>query len=34
MLVYHGAWEAEDLVVYSAAILMLFYGSGKNKQNN
>jgi uncharacterized membrane protein YphA (DoxX/SURF4 family) len=31
MLVYHGAWEAEDLVVYSAAILMLFYGSGKKE---
>jgi uncharacterized membrane protein YphA (DoxX/SURF4 family) len=31
MLVYHGAWEVEDLVVYSAAILMLFYGSGKKE---
>ncbi len=31
MLVFHGAWEVEDLVVYSVAILLLFYGSGKNK---
>ncbi len=31
MMVHFGAWEVEDLVVYSAAILFLFYGHGKTK---
>lgn len=31
MLVQFGAWEVEDLVVYSAAILFLFFGHGKTK---
>lgn len=31
MLVQFGAWEVEDLVVYSAAILFIFFGHGKTK---
>lgn len=31
MLVQFKEWEVEDLVVYSAAILFLFYGHGKTK---
>lgn len=31
MLLGSHAWEVEDLVVYSAAILFLFYGYGKTK---
>ncbi len=31
MLVQFGAWEVEDLVVYSAAILFLFFGHGRTK---
>lgn len=31
MLVQFHAWEVEDLVVYSAAILFLFYGHGRTK---
>ncbi len=31
MFVQFGAWEVEDLVVYSAAILFIFYGHGKTK---
>jgi|JI10StandDraft_1071094.scaffolds.fasta_scaffold00903_21 uncharacterized membrane protein YphA (DoxX/SURF4 family) len=31
MLVQFGAWEVEDLVVYSTAVLFLFYGHGKTK---
>ena len=31
MAVQFGAWEVEDLVVYSAAILFIFYGHGKTK---
>lgn len=31
MLVQYGAWEVEDLVVYSAALLFIFYGHGKTK---
>lgn len=31
MFVQFGAWEVEDLVVYSAAILFVFYGHGHTK---
>ncbi len=31
MFVQFGAWEVEDLVVYSAAVLFLFYGYGHTK---
>ncbi len=31
MFAQFGAWEVEDLVVYSAAVLFLFYGHGKTK---
>lgn len=31
MLFQFHAWEVEDLVVYSAAILFIFYGNGKSK---
>lgn len=31
MLVQFNAWEVEDLVVYSAAILFIFFGHGKTK---
>lgn len=31
MLLHFGAWEVEDLVVYSAAILFIFYGHGETK---
>ncbi len=31
MFMQFGAWETEDLVVYSAAILLIFFGSGRNK---
>lgn len=31
MFVQFGAWEVEDLVVYSAAILLVCYGHGKTK---
>lgn len=31
MLVQFGQWEVEDLVVYAAAILFIFYGHGKKK---
>lgn len=31
MLVQFGEWEVEDLVVYSAAILFIFYGHGRTK---
>lgn len=31
MFIQFGAWETEDLVVYSAAILFIFFGSGRNK---
>jgi uncharacterized membrane protein YphA (DoxX/SURF4 family) len=31
MAVQFGQWEVEDLVVYSAAILFIFYGHGKTK---
>lgn len=31
MFVQYGAWEVEDLVVYSAALLFIFYGHGKTK---
>lgn len=31
MLVQFGAWEVEDLVVYAAAILFIFYGHGRTK---
>ena len=31
MLIQFGAWEVEDLVVYSAAVLFLFYGHGATK---
>lgn len=31
MMTQFGAWEVEDLVVYSAAILFIFYGHGKTK---
>lgn len=31
MLVQFNAWEVEDLVVYSAAILFLFFGHGRTK---
>ncbi len=31
ILVQFGAWEVEDLVVYSAAILFIFYGHGATK---
>jgi uncharacterized membrane protein YphA (DoxX/SURF4 family) len=31
MFIQFGAWEVEDLVVYSAAILFLFYGHGRTK---
>lgn len=31
MLMQFGAWEVEDLVVYSAAVLFLFYGHGRTK---
>lgn len=31
MLISFGAWEVEDLVVYSAAILFIFYGHGMTK---
>jgi uncharacterized membrane protein YphA (DoxX/SURF4 family) len=34
MLVFYGAWEVEDLVVYSVAILLLFYGNGKNENKS
>lgn len=31
MLLKYGAWEVEDLPVYSAAVIFLFFGSGKQK---
>lgn len=31
MFVQFGAWEVEDLVVYAAAVLFIFYGHGKTK---
>lgn len=31
MLIQFGAWEVEDLVVYSAAIILLFFGYGATK---
>ncbi len=31
MFVEYGAWEVEDLVVYSAALLFIIYGHGKTK---
>lgn len=31
MMAQFGQWEVEDLVVYSAAILFIFYGHGKTK---
>lgn len=31
MLVQFGAWEVEDLVVYAAAILFIFFGHGRTK---
>lgn len=31
MFVQYGAWEVEDLVVYSAALLFIIYGHGKTK---
>jgi hypothetical protein len=31
MMVQFGEWEVEDLVVYSAAILFVFYGHGRTK---
>lgn len=31
MLIQFGAWEVEDLVVYSAAILFIFFGHGLTK---
>ncbi|MEK7588846.1 MAG: hypothetical protein AAB438_03440 [Patescibacteria group bacterium] len=31
MFIQFGAWEVEDLVVYSAAIILLFYGHGNTK---
>jgi hypothetical protein len=31
MMIQFGAWEVEDLVVYSAAVLFLFYGYGHTK---
>ena len=31
MLVQHQKWEVEDLVVYSAAVLFVFFGHGKTK---
>lgn len=31
MLIQFGAWEVEDLVVYSAATLFIFYGHGRTK---
>lgn len=31
MLIQFGAWEVEDLVVYAAAILFIFFGYGRTK---
>jgi uncharacterized membrane protein YphA (DoxX/SURF4 family) len=31
MLLQFGAWEVEDLVVYAAAVLLLFFGHGRTK---
>jgi uncharacterized membrane protein YphA (DoxX/SURF4 family) len=31
MLMQFGIWEVEDLVVYSAAIIFLFFGGGEIK---
>jgi hypothetical protein len=31
MFIQFGAWEVEDLVVYSAAVIFLFYGHGHTK---
>jgi hypothetical protein len=31
MLVQFGEWEVEDLVVYVAAVLFIFYGHGRTK---
>lgn len=31
MFIQFGAWETEDLVVYAAAVLFIFFGSGRNK---
>ncbi len=31
MFIQFGAWEVEDLVVYSAAIIFLFFGHGRTK---